>query len=99
LLDLSGNVVGIVVSKLDALKTADVTGDLPQNVNFAIKGSIARSFLDANNVAYRTGASGAPLDPTQIAARAGGSLCRSNAGDELANRDRHGRGKSPSMTQ
>ena len=36
LLDQSGNVIGVVVSKLDTLKIARATGDIPQNVNFAI---------------------------------------------------------------
>ncbi len=50
LLDLEGRVVGVVVSKLDALEVASVTGDIPQNVNFAIKASVVRSFLDASGV-------------------------------------------------
>ena len=57
LLDLEGRVVGVVVGKLDALKVASVTGDIPQNVNFAIKASVLRSFLDAS------GAAVAPRDP------------------------------------
>jgi len=48
LLDLGGRVVGVVVGKLDALRVASVTGDLPQNVNFAIKAGVVRSFLDAS---------------------------------------------------
>jgi S1-C subfamily serine protease len=48
LLDLQGRVVGVVVGKLDALKVADLTGDIPQNVNFAIKAGVVRSFLDAS---------------------------------------------------
>jgi S1-C subfamily serine protease len=40
LLDLQGRVVGIVVGKLDALQVASVIGDIPQNVNFAIKGKL-----------------------------------------------------------
>jgi S1-C subfamily serine protease len=51
LLDLQGRVVGIVVGKLDALQVASVTGDIPQNVNFAIKAGGARSFLAASGVA------------------------------------------------
>ena len=51
LLDLEGRVVGVVVGKLDALKVASVTGDIPQNVNFAIKAGVVRSFLDASGVA------------------------------------------------
>jgi serine protease Do len=52
LLDRRGNVVGIVVSKLNALRIASATGDIPQNVNFAIKASVALAFLDAHNVAH-----------------------------------------------
>ena len=36
-LDQSGHVIGVVVSKLNAIKAASITGDIPQNVNFAIK--------------------------------------------------------------
>jgi S1-C subfamily serine protease len=50
LLDRNGTVVGIIVSQLDALKVASVTGDIPQNVNFAIKASVAAAFLDAQGV-------------------------------------------------
>ena len=50
LLDLEGRVVGVVVGKLDAVKVASVTGDIPQNVNFAIKAGVLRSFLDASAV-------------------------------------------------
>jgi hypothetical protein len=44
LLDASGQVVGVVSEKLDALKIAKLTGDFPENINFAIKtGAIAAS--------------------------------------------------------
>ena len=46
LLDAQGNVVGVVTSKLNAAKVAQMTGgDIPQNVNFAVKGSEALAFL------------------------------------------------------
>ena len=45
LLDRQGNVVGVVVAKLNAAHVAARTGDIPQNVNFAIKGSEAIDFL------------------------------------------------------
>jgi S1-C subfamily serine protease len=49
LLDSNANVVGVVVSKLNALRIAQMTGgDIPQNVNFAIKGAEAVAFLLAN---------------------------------------------------
>ena len=45
LLDRQGNVVGVVVAKLNAAHVAARTGDIPQNVNFAIKGTEALEFL------------------------------------------------------
>ena len=35
LLDRSGNIVGIVVAKFDAMRFAEITKDMAQNVNFA----------------------------------------------------------------
>ena len=54
-LDKSGNVVGMVVSKLNVLRIARMTGDIPQNVNFAIPASIITSVLTANSVKYLVG--------------------------------------------
>lgn len=70
LLDQSSNVVGVVVSKLDSLKVARATGDIPQNVNFAIKAAIVRSFLETNGVEFSTAASITKLDPAVVAERA-----------------------------
>jgi len=58
LADMSGTVVGVVSSKLNAMKIAGQTGDLPQNINFAIKADVARRFLDDNRVRYETAAAG-----------------------------------------
>ena len=58
LLDRSGNVVGIVVSKLNAERVARSTGDIPQNVNFAIKGTEAVDFLRRHGVQPRMAQSG-----------------------------------------
>ena len=57
LFDASGNVVGVVVTKLNAKLVADETGDIPQNVNFAVKAAVAREFLRAQGVPFRTAAS------------------------------------------
>jgi hypothetical protein len=54
LLDGSGHLVGIVTAKLDAAFVARVTGDIPQNVNFALKAEVARTFLDSNGIAYHS---------------------------------------------
>ncbi|MCP5158970.1 MAG: trypsin-like peptidase domain-containing protein [Gammaproteobacteria bacterium] len=49
-LDSDGAVVGVVSSKLNAARVHEMTGDIPQNVNFAIKAALARSFLEAVGV-------------------------------------------------
>jgi serine protease Do len=45
LLDRQGNVVGVVVSRLGAARMAQHAGDVPQSVNFAIKGAEVVEFL------------------------------------------------------
>ncbi len=70
LLDQSGDVIGIVVAKLNALGLAKITHDVPQNVNFAIKAAIAMDFLEANNVAPKVSSNAKPLDQVAIAERA-----------------------------
>lgn len=51
-LDESGLVVGVVESSLNARRLFNIAGNLPQNVNFAIKASIAQRFLQTHGVAY-----------------------------------------------
>lgn len=70
MLDSSGNLMGVVVSKLDAIKAAKLTGDIPQNVNFAINGNVLRAFLDANGVDYNSINSDKPIATTAIAEKA-----------------------------
>ena len=70
LLDGSGNVVGIVEGKLNAIKVATAIGDVPQNVNFAIKAAVMATFLDGNGVHYATGEPGAARSPADIAEEA-----------------------------
>lgn len=72
LLDSTGNLMGVVVSKLDAIKTAKITGDIPQNVNFAINANVLRSFLDAYSVDYETASSERAIATTAIAEKAKG---------------------------
>jgi hypothetical protein len=45
LLNMNGEVVGIVTAKLSAVKMFNWTGDLPQNVNYAIKASYITALL------------------------------------------------------
>ncbi|KIL98705.1 hypothetical protein CCC_02155 [Paramagnetospirillum magnetotacticum MS-1] len=69
LIDMSGNIVGIVTSKLNAMKIADKTGDLPQNINFAIKADLARTYLDSNGVAYQTAPSSSQMSVADVGER------------------------------
>lgn len=66
-LDASGNVVGVVVSKLNALKAAAITGDVPQNINFAVSLLSLRNFLDAHDVPYRSAPSTRKLATSDVA--------------------------------
>lgn len=72
LVDAAGNVIGVVSSKLNALKVAGISGDIPQNVNFAITSATLRAFLDAKNVNYKEVGAEPDLTGVQVAARANG---------------------------
>jgi len=54
LLDTDGQIIGMVAAKLDALKIAQATGEIPENINFAIKTGMLRDFLDNSAIAYQT---------------------------------------------
>ena len=70
-LDQDGNVVGVVVAKLDVIEVAAATNDLAQNVNFAIKTSVLLNFLESSGVRYSTGSTTAQhLQPADLADRA-----------------------------
>ncbi len=71
LLDENGNLIGVVLAKL-GLKAAEVTGDLPQNVGYAVKSVYALALLEPylnNNTAGVT-LSGAKLSFEDMVARA-----------------------------
>jgi len=55
LLDENGNLVGVVSSKLNFLSEIKSQGDIPQNVNFAIKASVVANFLQDNNIRFQIG--------------------------------------------
>jgi serine protease Do len=71
LLDQSANIVGVVSAKLNALNIMVATkGDIPQNVNFAIKASVVANFLQTNGTTYLPGESNQQIQPADIADRA-----------------------------
>jgi S1-C subfamily serine protease len=70
LLDSAGQVVGMVAAKLNALKFAKATGDMPENINFAIKTGALRDFLDNSVVSYQTSETKTELKTADIARNA-----------------------------
>lgn len=69
--DEAGRVIGVVVAKLDALAVARIIGDIPQNVNFALKVATLVNFLEAYNIRYQPAdAAARELPATQRAERA-----------------------------
>ena len=70
LLASSGDVVGVVAAKLNAFKVARVTGNIPENINFALKTGALRDFLDNSVVPYQTSDAKAELKTADIARNA-----------------------------
>src|ERR1044071_2436148 len=71
LVGAGGTVIGIVVSKINAIKIAQATGAIPENINFAVNTALARALLDKNGVRYEeANPAGAPLSTPLIAERA-----------------------------
>jgi S1-C subfamily serine protease len=70
LLDAGGEVVGMVAAKLNALKFAKATGNIPENINFAIKTGTLRDFLDNSVVPYQTADTKNELKTSDIARNA-----------------------------
>jgi S1-C subfamily serine protease len=90
LLDTAGQVAGVVAAKLDALRFAKATGDIPENINFAIKTGALRDFLDNSAVDYQTADAKTELKTTDIAqnARAFTLLISCSAAEETASAKR-----------
>lgn len=74
LVDESGNVVGVVASKLSALWAAHAISDIPQNVNFALKSSLLADFLAGNSVPFLGAASETRRPATELADELGAAV-------------------------
>ncbi len=66
LLDRSGNIAGVVVSKINSLYFAKKYNDIPQNISFAIRSRLLREFLDKQNITYETAELQDRKETTQI---------------------------------
>jgi len=74
LVDASGNVVGVVTSKLSPLWSARNIGDLPQNVNFALKASVIGDFLESRGVDYQAKDLGETIPITDLPGKVTGAI-------------------------
>ena len=70
LFDTTGQIVGVVTAKIPALRVIAATGNIPENINFAIKTGALRDFLDNSVVPYQTTEPRGELKTTDIAANA-----------------------------
>lgn len=62
-----GTVVGVSVAVLDSDVVHEQTGTMPQNVNFAVKGSVLRMFLNAHGVKFNTARTAPSQDRRKMA--------------------------------
>jgi S1-C subfamily serine protease len=69
-LDTHGNIVGVVVSKLDAMAVAEATGSLSENVNFAVRESVVKKFLADSGVSIQIGSAKRAMKTADVAAQA-----------------------------
>jgi hypothetical protein len=66
-LDMSGNVVGVVSAKINELAVVKETGSLLQNINLAIKSQTLQMFLDTHQIDYKMKNSDTKLETADIA--------------------------------
>lgn len=59
--------MGVVTGRLPDIEVLKASGSLPQNVNFAIRGELAKSFLKANKVEPVVAEAGSALNNEDIA--------------------------------
>jgi uncharacterized protein len=69
-MDTNGAVIGVTTLTISTNKAARATGAIPQNVNFAIKADVVRTFLASSGISTETGAGGRELSPADIGERA-----------------------------
>ena len=67
LLDGGGNVIGVITAKLDALAVAKRTGDVPQNVNFAVRAEVLEAFLQTHKIPYDVAVTDSQLAVADVA--------------------------------
>ena len=64
--DSFGNVSGVVIFKINALKLAKYIGDIPQNLNFVLNATIVKLFLDSNGIEYEENSTSEKMEPSDV---------------------------------
>lgn len=62
-----GNLVGVVAARISASAVVELTGSLPENINFAVKPAILRLLLDSNGIEYTLGDGRKEIEPVDLA--------------------------------
>jgi S1-C subfamily serine protease len=70
LIDQYGNIIGVIVSKLNSEFMLRNFNDIPQNINFAIKATYLKKFLYRNKVEFKEVHSESELELTKISQQA-----------------------------
>ena len=70
LIDISGNVIGVITAGLNPTRVFQATDNVPQNVNFAIELEALKRFLRKNSIRPAEAPSVAELRPADIGDRA-----------------------------
>lgn len=65
-----GAVIGVVSMKLNAIEVAQATNDIPQNINFAVKSSLASAFIRMAGLESKSSSTREKLAPSYIARKA-----------------------------
>jgi len=69
LFDKSGNVIGVAVAKASLWVFLEAFGTLPENVNFGIKPSVVKTFLESNDVKFSTASFSRDIGTEKIASK------------------------------
>ena len=72
LCDKSGNLIGVVVARLNEIAVANMTGSIPQNVNYAIKASEVIAMLRSKSVGFEVTSNEGPQNGIKRASAATG---------------------------
>jgi S1-C subfamily serine protease len=70
LLDMTGAIVGVTTKSISTNRAARMIGSTPQNVNFAIKTEVIRTFLATTSVSAESSAGGRELSAPDVGDRA-----------------------------